>query len=171
MKKYLIVLFSFILLVCGCSKEEVNVETETYNNYLNEIKKVKKSSDNIPFDVTFDYEKFNDKELRYKVIIDNVKEDIHDIEALAYHDKETSDIYPSIGIFDEKEKLEVGKKPSGIILSEHPDKNAIKIENAVILNNDFIVQYRLKCYIYTNSYIKSFSKPINLRGYICYTLI
>ena len=116
MKKYLIVLFSFILLVCGCSKEEVDVETETYNNYLNEIKKINKSSDDISFDVTFDYERFNDKELRYKVIIDNVREDVYDIEALAYHDKETNDIYPSIGIFDEKEKLEVGKKPSGIIL-------------------------------------------------------
>ena len=116
MKKILIVLFSFILLVCGCSKEEIDVETKNYNKYLNEIKKVEKSSASIPFDVRFDYERLNEKELRYKVIIDNVKEDIYDIEALAYHDKETNDIYPSIGIFDKKEKLEVGKKPSGIIL-------------------------------------------------------
>ena len=35
---------------------------------------------------------------------------------MIYHNKKTKDVYPSIGIFDDKEKLEVGKKPSGIIL-------------------------------------------------------
>lgn len=116
MKKYLIVLFSFILLVCGCSNDELSDETKTYNKYLNEIKKVSKTSENIPFDVSTEYDRVNEKEIRYQVIIDNVKEDMFDIEAIAYHDKKTDDVFPSIGIFDDKEKLEVGKKPSGIIL-------------------------------------------------------
>lgn len=110
MKKIIIVLL--LILLCGCSSSEKNI----YLDYINELKEVKTSSKAYPFDIEVKYDKIIDREVRYQVILDNVKEDITDIEMICYHDKKTSDIYPSIGIFDDKESLFKEKKPSGLIL-------------------------------------------------------
>ena len=50
-------------------------------------------------------EKIIDNEITYRVIIDNPKEDIKNIEAIIIHDKYTEDIFPSTGIFDDKLNL------------------------------------------------------------------
>ena len=100
------------MLLCGCSSSEKNI----YLDYINELKEVKTSSKTYPFNIEVKYDKIIDREVRYQVILDNVKEDITDIEMICYHDKKTSDIYPSIGIFDDKESLYKDKKPSGLIL-------------------------------------------------------
>ena len=110
MKKIIIVLL--LILLCGCSSSEKNI----YLDYINELKEVKTSSKAYPFDIEVKYDKIIDREVRYQVILDNVKEDITDIEMICYQDKKTSDIYPSIGIFDDKESLFKDKKPSGLIL-------------------------------------------------------
>lgn len=121
MKKYLII-FLTVLLFCGCNNtKEDNKELKTYNNYIDEVKKIDKSSEDIPFDISLEFDRSTDKEVRYQVIIDNVKEDINDIEAVMYHDLKTEDIFPSIGIFDEKQNLKVGQKPAGIILVGYID--------------------------------------------------
>ena len=85
------------------------------------LKKIDKSSEDIPFDISLEFDRLTDKEVRYQVIIDNVKEDITDVEAVMYHDLKTDDIFPSIGIFDEKQNLKVGQKPAGIILVGYID--------------------------------------------------
>ena len=41
----------------------------------------------------------------YRVIIDNPKVSLRNIEAIVIHDKYTEDIYPSSGIFEEKLNL------------------------------------------------------------------
>ncbi len=110
MKKILIILL--LILLCGCTSSEKNI----YLDYINELKEVKTSSKSYPFSMEVKYDKIIDREVRYQVILDNVKEDITDIEMICYHDKKTSDIYPSIGIFDDKESLFKDKKPSGLIL-------------------------------------------------------
>lgn len=110
MKKILIILL--LMLLCGCSSSEKNI----YLDYINELKEVKTSSKSYPFSIEVKYDKIIDREVRYQVILDNVKEDITDIEMICYHDKKTSDIYPSMGIFDDKESLYKDKKPSGLIL-------------------------------------------------------
>lgn len=100
--------------MCGCSN--VSKEKEEYLNYIDELKKVKSSSEEYPFNIEIKYDKITKKEIRYQVIIDDVKEDIEDIIMICYHDKKTEDIYPSMGIFDDKESLLKDKKPSGLIL-------------------------------------------------------
>ena len=62
-------------------------------------------SSNIPFDIEVYTEKIIDNEITYRVIIDNPKEDIKNIEAIIIHDKYTEDIFPSTGIFDDKLNL------------------------------------------------------------------
>lgn len=111
MKKILVVLL-IIFFICGCTSSE----KKEYLNYIEELKTIKSSSKEYPFTIEVKYDKITKKEIRYQVILDEVKKDITDITMIAYHDKETSDIYPSIGIFDDKENLLKDKKPSGLIL-------------------------------------------------------
>lgn len=127
MKKILVLflLFISIFMVVGCIKEEpkkdkekkINVETEkeTYLKYVKELKKVTESSEDTPFTVEVLYDKIKE-EVRYQVIIDSPTEDITDISALAIHNKQTDDVFPSVGIFDNKVDLKKEEKPSGVIL-------------------------------------------------------
>lgn len=127
MKKILVLflLFISIFMVVGCTKEEpkkdkekkINVETEkeTYLKYVKELKKVTESSEDTPFTVEVLYDKIKE-EVRYQVIIDSPTEDITDISALAIHNKQTDDVFPSVGIFDNKVDLKKEEKPSGVIL-------------------------------------------------------
>lgn len=121
MKKFIILFLVSIFFLTGCETSASNIQKEKYIKYINELKNIKKSSKDIPFDIEVKYDKLTDDEIRYQVIIDNVKENIYDIEALAVHNKDTDDIFPSIGIFDEKPNLLKDKKPSGVILVGYID--------------------------------------------------
>ena len=111
MKKILIILL-LIFFICGCTSSE----KKEYLSYIEELKEVKESSKDYPFNIEVKYDKITKKEIRYQVIIDAVKEDISDISIIAYHNKKTEDIFPSMGIFDDKESLLKNSKPSGLIL-------------------------------------------------------
>lgn len=119
MKKILI--FICCLLLIGCSN--FSSEEKIYNNYISELKNINYTSKNIPFDINVNYYKLNDKKIRYEITIDNTKKDIYSIEAIGIHNRKTNDIFPSIGIFDNKEKLLVNKKPKGILLVGYIDYN------------------------------------------------
>lgn len=129
MKKIvLIILFAItIFSLSACSdeknvkvektKEKVNVEKEKdiYIKSVKELKKVKESSEDIPFTIEVLCEKMSN-EVRYQVIIDNPSNELRDISAVAIHDKQTDDIFPSVGIFDKKVDLIPSETPSGVIL-------------------------------------------------------
>ena len=120
MKKRIFLTLLIVILFTGCTKE-INKEKVIYNDYVKELEKIEKTSDNIPFSIETKFDKIIDGEIRYQVIIDNVKEDIFDIEAISIHNHKTNDIFPSIGIFDEKQDLFLNKKPSGVILVGYID--------------------------------------------------
>ena len=123
-----LILCSLFILV-GCeSKEEDNKEEKTkkvttkdekekekYLKYVKQLKNVKESSEDLPFTVEVLYEKI-ESEVRYQVIIDNPTKEIKDVVALATHNKQTDDVFPSVGIVDDKVDLIPDKKPSGVIL-------------------------------------------------------
>ena len=115
MKKVLVLLISIIVLT-GCTSNDLSKDKEAYLKYIKDLREVKNTTSNIPFEIEVKYDKITNHEVRYQVIIDNVKEDIKNIEALAIHNRETDDVFPSIGIFDEKQNLLKDKKPSGVIL-------------------------------------------------------
>ena len=142
MKKTILLFLIIMLLFTGCTSSKVNEEKELYLSYIKELKKVDNSSSSIPFDIETKFDKIIDSEVRYQVIIDNVKEDIYDIEALAVHNKETNDIFPSIGIFDEKETLLKDKKPSGVILVGYIDYDG-KIDDFKC-KTKILVKYKTK---------------------------
>lgn len=121
MKRILIVFLVLILFLTGCTTNDISKEKDTYLTYIKELRKINKSTKDIPFNIEVRFDKITDSEIRYQVVIDEVKENITDVEAIAIHDKQTDDVFPSIGIFDKKQKLEVNKKPSGIILVGYID--------------------------------------------------
>ena len=121
MKKKILLFILIIVVLTGCSNKEVTKEKEVYNSYISILDNINESSEKYPFNIEVRFDKLTEKIVRYQIIIDNVKENIYNIEAVAVHNIKTDDIFPSIGIFDEKENLEVGKKPSGIILVGYID--------------------------------------------------
>lgn len=124
MKKKILIIILFIVLCAGCSlgvtekpkiTKEENQKKE-YVKYVKELNKIDKSSEDLPFNVEVKFDKLTDEEIRYQVIIDNQTKDINDIKAIAIHDKQTDDVFPSIGIFDDTVNLIMNEKPEGVIL-------------------------------------------------------
>ena len=140
MKKKILIIFLLILL-CGCNSN-LSEQKEKYISYIKELKEVNKTSKSYPFEIETVFDKLTNNEIRYQVIIDNVDEDIHDLEAIAIHNKQTDDVFPSIGIFDEKEELLKGKKPSGVILVGYIDYTG-KVEDFKC-NIKVLIKYKTK---------------------------
>jgi hypothetical protein len=122
MKKIFLLTFILLCSACSFSKEDnttsTNIEKEktNYIKYVQKLEKIEESSEDMPFDINVKYDKLTDDEIRYQVVIDNPKGDVTDIKALAIHDKQTDDVFPSVGIFEEKMSLIPNEKPEGIIL-------------------------------------------------------
>lgn len=116
----ILIIITFILFITGCKvvKKETNLEHEkqTYQKYVKELKQRNYSSDDIPFDIDVVYDRITEDEVRYQVIIDNPKYDLSSLQVIAIHNKQTDDIFPSLGIFEEKKSLYRGKKPEGLVL-------------------------------------------------------
>ncbi len=104
MKKIGIVLI-VIILICGCTNR-LDENQLIYNSYVEELKELKKTNTTKDIvDVDIELEKNSKDEITYRVTIDQPKEKMKQVEAFVYHDQKTEDIYPSIGIFDEKVNL------------------------------------------------------------------
>lgn len=102
MKKVFLVIISIILLT-GCAHE--SDELKTYNSYVNELKQIGTYNEKLPFNLDIYVDKIIETEVMYRVIIDTPKIPLRDIEAIVIHDKYTGDIFPSVGIFDDKLNL------------------------------------------------------------------
>ena len=128
MKKIIICLIlSFVLI--GCSSKE---NEKLYDTYVNNLKEQTEFQEELPFDVNIYFDKLSDNEIRYQVVIDNTKENIYDIKAIAIHDYETSDIFPSIGIVDEKiDLIQNSEDVKGVKLAGYIDTD-IPLEELVI---------------------------------------
>lgn len=103
MRKILGIIILFIMLT-GCSKD-LTKEEILYNGYITELKKSTRYDSNLPFDLEIFVDKIIETEVMYRVIIDNPKVPLRNIEALVIHDKYTEDIFPSSGIFETKLNL------------------------------------------------------------------
>ena len=73
--------------------EKIKQELLNSNNFTNK--------DDLPFDLNIYVNRINDEEISYRAIIDNEKENMHDVKAILIHNYFTNDIFPSIGIFDD----------------------------------------------------------------------
>lgn len=118
MKKILVLIL--IMLVTGCSQS--NVMQKTYNKQMKQLSSVNENSDYIPCTIEITYDKITDDEVSYQIVFDNPTEDMRNINIVVSHDRETSDGYPSIGVFDE-EPINLNT----IVDSENPNKGIVLV--------------------------------------------
>lgn len=132
MKKILLIL-CFILV--GCSKPTI------YDTYVKNLKENNNISLDIPFNIEFYIDNVNENRLIYQVIIDNPQIDADSITALVIHNGETSDIFPSVGIVDEKVNLNEEK---GIILLGFVNQTSNLVFKVLIETNNqqYIYEYK-----------------------------
>lgn len=94
-----VILFLCCLLIAGCTNN--NEQLELYNRLLLQADEYEKTdNETLPVDIEVYCEQIIDGEITYRVIIDNPKEAITNIKAIAIHNHETKDVYPTSGIFE-----------------------------------------------------------------------
>ena len=132
MKKILLVL---VILLVGCSKPSI------YDIYVKNLKENNNISTDIPFDIEFYIDNVNENRIIYQVIIDNPQIKTDSVTALVIHDGETNDIFPSIGIVDDKVDLNIDK---GIILLGYVNQTSdINFKVLIETNNQqYIYEYK-----------------------------
>ena len=128
------ILLLICILLVGCSKSTI------YDTYVKNLKENNNISEKIPFDIEFYIDNVNENRIIYQVIIDNPKIETDNVTALVIHDGETNDIFPSVGIVDDKVDLNIDK---GIILLGYVDQTS-NINFKVLIetnNNQYVYQY------------------------------
>lgn len=98
--KKIIVFSTLLILICGCSKSD-GMQME-YNKQMKQLFSVNENSSYVPCDIEITYDKITDEEVSYQIVFDNPKENMRNINIVVSHDMETTDGYPSIGVFDEE---------------------------------------------------------------------
>ena len=131
--KKLLVLISIFLLV-GCSTKEEN-EKYTYLECKNDLEEQKEydTEETLDFSTYFNIKR-EEEVVNYSIVIDNPKEDMHNIKALLIHDYMNEDAFPSVGIFDEPKEL----------LKDSKEK--IKLEGTIQTSDD-ISNVKFKLYL------------------------
>lgn len=121
MKKISVIII-LLLITCGCTGK-LDEDTITYHSYVEELSELKKTTTSKGIvDVAIELNRYSDDEITYSVVIDNPKEKMKNVEAIVYHDQETTDVYPSVGIYDKKLNLipnlkkNTDKNVKGIVL-------------------------------------------------------
>lgn len=114
MKKVLFILF-IILSITACSNKVVDVEVDekveenkiAYLELKNKLVKHEEFNkiEDIPCELSASVDRVSDEEISYRIILDKPKENLYDVEAILVHNQFSEDIFPSIGIFDDKTKL------------------------------------------------------------------
>ncbi|MEG1597045.1 MAG: hypothetical protein RR359_02070 [Bacilli bacterium] len=110
----IIAIGAIILLVVACTKG--NIKKEEYIHLVDKLEQSDKFLTTFPFNIEVKLTRILDDEVSYKVIIDKKDNNLKQIKAIAIHNMKTTDIYPSIGIFDKPIDLLVNQDKKGIIL-------------------------------------------------------
>ena len=145
MKKIIVIIISLVLLSgCNFNNESVN----KYKEYIQELKDIEVlNTEKPPLDIDIIIEKYNDNLYSYSAIINKNEEEMNDVIALLIHNKETENIFPSIGVLDDK--ISVNDK-QGIKLSGYVE-NIDNIEFRLMISYTNSEGKKLKYYYITDN--------------------
>lgn len=104
MKKFLLIIL--IIFLTGCTNEKEDVKSEYIamkNNLIEE--KIDNKKEELPLDITINIDRTGEELINYQVILNNPKYNMYNIKAMVVHNYYSEEIYPTIGVFDEKEEL------------------------------------------------------------------
>ena len=130
MKKILLVMSIFLL--CSCTSNK-NIELKTYNNLVKELREKEETITTEELNISVEVEKLEEI-YNYRVLIDKPEFNISDVVALVITDEE--ELYPSIGIFDDKISLTKESKEKGIKLSGYTNNKDIKFKVYISFTKD-----------------------------------
>ena len=74
----IVIILLSIFILTGCNNE--NAKDKEYHSYVNILKESTEFESELPFDISIYLKKVNDDEVTYKVIIDNPKKELNNIE-------------------------------------------------------------------------------------------
>lgn len=122
MKKKIIVIYILcIFFLVGCENKEENIKNDyiTMKNNVIEEEEYTKAED-LPLDIIVDINR-EEELIKYKITLKNPKETMKDIVALVVHNHYSENLFPSVGIFDDKKELLVTDKDKTIELEDTID--------------------------------------------------
>lgn len=109
-----------LFLFTGCENQEEQ-EKNDYIAYKNNLLSTKEYSKELPLDIIVDIKREDEQTVDYTVKLANPKENMHKIRAMVVNNYSNESVFPTIGLFDEKEELLVGNK----------DFNEVELEGTI----------------------------------------
>ncbi len=97
-------LILILFLFTGCENQEEQ-EKNDYIAYKNNLLSTKEYSKDLPLDIIIDIEREDEQTIAYKVTLTNPKENMHKIKAMVVNNYSNEAVFPTIGLFDDKEEL------------------------------------------------------------------
>lgn len=118
-----------LLLLSGCQNKEEEAKNE-YIAYKNNLLSRTDYEEDIPLDIVVDIKRKDTESVSYKVILSNSKENMHNIKAMVVNNYNNEDVFPSVGLFNEKEELLVENTDKEITLKGNIEttKNISKLK-------------------------------------------
>ncbi len=118
MKKRIGIVLLVIALLTGC--KHLSIEDKIYRQLVKQLQQQETFDQKFPFDININIERLTKYEITYHLVIDNFDQDINDIQAIVIHDQKTEDVYPSVGIYEDRIDLTKENK-KGILLVGYID--------------------------------------------------
>lgn len=134
-KNILWILLLFVLVGCSTEEEtEKNQYIAMKSNLLNEDTFVLNTE--LPLDIVVEIDRIEEEIVDYRVLFSNPDEDMYEIEAMVVHNYYNEDLFPTIGLFDDKKEL----------LKKSDD--VIELKDTIKTNKDLSnIDLELKIYI------------------------
>ncbi len=154
-KLILIILVIGILCFLPFVKLNDNINVNVYNEYLNELEMYNGVYDKtLPFNIEINLEELSKGQYIYELKIDNAKYKCENLEILIVHNKETEDIFPSLGIVEDKLTLwNITDKKSniakGILLMGY-------VQSVDDIEFRVLIKYKIDDKKYTKYYLQQF---------------
>ena len=118
MKRKIILLLISILILSGCENKEEELKKEYIEIKKDILEQTRiTEKEKLPLDITVKIDREEEK-IKYKVILNHPKENMKEIKAMVVHNYYNENLFPSIGIFDDKKELLVDKTDTIIELED-----------------------------------------------------
>ena len=103
------------LFLCSCKKVDEEVKkANLYKDYVNEVLNVNEEVKNDKLDVKFEVNELSNDYLNYAVYVNTNHLVMKDVIAILVHAKESENLFPSIGIYDDKDSFDKDSEKLGI---------------------------------------------------------
>ena len=125
MKKTLLLMIA----LTGCKNEEEDEKNEYLAMKSDLLAKDKfDDASSMNCDITFSLDRLDEEKVTYSVVLDNPKENMHDIRAIVVHNYYTEEVFPTVGLFD---------KPVDLLVNSQDEKdNSVELVGNIETTDD-----------------------------------